>query len=79
MSFLNRKLHANGLDFNVRDTGSKEPALVFLHYWGGTGRTWDLVAEPLSERHRCAAPDLRGWSGSDKKRAATICMLKPMT
>jgi hypothetical protein len=19
------------------------PALVFLHYWGGTGRTWDLV------------------------------------
>jgi pimeloyl-ACP methyl ester carboxylesterase len=43
-----------------------EPALVFLHYWGGTGRTWDLVARQLSERHRCIAPDLRGWGGSDR-------------
>jgi len=66
MSLLNRKVHANGLDFNVRDIGSKEPALVFLHYWGGTGRTWDLVAKQLSERHRCVAPDLRGWGGSDR-------------
>jgi pimeloyl-ACP methyl ester carboxylesterase len=67
MSFTNRKLHVNSLDFNVRDIGSKQPALVFMHYWGGTGRTWDLVAKPLSERHRCVAPDLRGWGGSDRK------------
>ena len=66
MSFLNRKLRANGLEFNVRDIGAKEPAFVFIHYMGGTGRTWDLVAEQLSERHRCVAPDLRGWGGSDK-------------
>jgi pimeloyl-ACP methyl ester carboxylesterase len=66
MSFVHRKLRANELDFNIRDIGSKEPALVFIHYWGGTGRTWDLVARPLSERHRCVAPDLRGWGGSDK-------------
>lgn len=66
MSFTNRKLHVNGLDFNVRDIGSKEPALVFIHYWGGTGRTWDRVAKPLSERHCCVALDLRGWGGSDK-------------
>jgi pimeloyl-ACP methyl ester carboxylesterase len=66
MSFQTRKLHTNGLDFSVRDTGSNEPALVFLHYWGGTGRTWDLVAEQLSAQHRCIAPDLRGWGESDK-------------
>ena len=58
-------LRVNGLDFNIRDIGSGDPALVFIHYWGGTGRTWDLVAKPLSARHRCVAPDLRGWGGSD--------------
>ena len=59
-------LHVNGLDFNVREIGSTQPALVFIHYWGGTGRTRDLVAKSLSERHRCIAPDLRGWGGSDR-------------
>src|SRR6201987_2201838 len=67
MSFLNRKLRVNGLEFNVRDIGSKAPALVFIHYWGGTGRTWDLVTRQLSEHHRCVAPDLRGWGESDRK------------
>jgi len=67
MSFQTRKLHANGLDFSVRDSGRDEPAFVFVHYWGGTGRTWDLVAERLSAQHRCIAPDLRGWGESDKK------------
>jgi pimeloyl-ACP methyl ester carboxylesterase len=66
ISFINRKLCANGLKFNLREIGVKEPTLVFIHYLGGTGRTWDLVAEQLSERHRCLAPDLRGWGGSDK-------------
>jgi pimeloyl-ACP methyl ester carboxylesterase len=67
VSFINSNLHVSGLDFNVRSIGSKEPALVFIHYWGGTGRTWDLVGKQLYERHRCVAPDLRGWGGSDKK------------
>jgi pimeloyl-ACP methyl ester carboxylesterase len=55
-----------GLNFQVRDVGDKQPVLVFLHYWGGTGRTWDLVIRELAGRHRCIAPDLRGWGGSDK-------------
>jgi pimeloyl-ACP methyl ester carboxylesterase len=66
MSLLRRNLRVNGLDLNIRDVGSGDPALVFIHYWGGTGRTWDLVAKPLSAHHRCIAPDLRGWGGSDK-------------
>ena len=66
MSFADRKLRANELDFHLRDIGGNEPALVFLHYMGGAGRTWDLVAERLSAHHRCVAPDLRGWGESDK-------------
>jgi pimeloyl-ACP methyl ester carboxylesterase len=60
-------IRVQGLDFHIRDVGDKQPALVFLHYWGGTGRTWDLVIRELSGCHRCVAPDLRGWGGSDKK------------
>jgi pimeloyl-ACP methyl ester carboxylesterase len=60
-------VRVQGLDFQVRDTGDQQPALVFLHYWGGTGRTWGLVIRELADRHRCVAPDLRGWGGSDKK------------
>jgi pimeloyl-ACP methyl ester carboxylesterase len=54
-------VRVQGLDFHVRDVGDKQPALVFLHYWGGTGRTWNLVIRELAGRHRCVAPDLRGW------------------
>jgi pimeloyl-ACP methyl ester carboxylesterase len=66
MSPRSKTLHANGLQFKVRESGSKDPALVFLHYWGGSGRTWDLVVKQLSGLHRCVAPDLRGWGDSDK-------------
>jgi pimeloyl-ACP methyl ester carboxylesterase len=60
-------MRVQGLDFHVRDVGGNRPALVFLHYWGGTGRTWDLVIREVAGRHRCVGPDLRGWGGSDKK------------
>jgi len=60
-------IRVQGLDFHVRDVGGNRPALVFLHYWGGTGRTWDLVIREVAGRHRCVAPDLRGWGESDKK------------
>jgi hypothetical protein len=43
MSFVTKKVHVNGPDLQLRDVGTKLPALVFLHYWGGTGRTGDLV------------------------------------
>jgi hypothetical protein len=29
------KLKAGHLSFNVLESGSGEPALLFLHYWGG--------------------------------------------
>ncbi len=41
-----------------------EPVLVFLHYWGGSSRTWCGVAAELSARYRTVAPDHRGWGDS---------------
>jgi pimeloyl-ACP methyl ester carboxylesterase len=59
-------IRVQGLDFHLRDVEGNRPALVFIHYWGGTGRTWDLVIREMAGRHRCVAPDLRGWGKSDK-------------
>ncbi|MER6534310.1 alpha/beta hydrolase [Streptomyces sp900105755] len=39
------------------------PTLVFLHYWGGSARTWDLVVDRLAGRDVLTA-DFRGWSRS---------------
>ncbi len=53
------------LHLNVVDTGSGDPALVFLHYWGGSARTWRRVIEALQGPYRCIAYDQRGWGASD--------------
>lgn len=39
------------------------PTLVFLHYWGGSSRTWDLVVDRLADRDTLTI-DFRGWSRS---------------
>ena len=59
------KLSIRGIQLNVHDHGEAEPALVFLHYWGGSGRTWDGVASRLCHRYRTVAIDQRGWGDSD--------------
>jgi 3-oxoadipate enol-lactonase len=59
------KLKAGELSFNVLESGSGEPALLFLHYWGGSARTWNAVISELSKNVRCIAYDQRGWGQSD--------------
>lgn len=49
----------------VTECGSKPQAMVFLHYFGGSGSTWTQVAALLADRWRCVMPDLRGFGGSD--------------
>jgi pimeloyl-ACP methyl ester carboxylesterase len=60
-------LHVNDVDLNVVDTGTGEPALVFLHYWGGSSRTWAPVMDRLASTQRCTAIDFRGWGRSSKE------------
>ncbi|KAH8653554.1 Alpha/Beta hydrolase protein [Xylariales sp. PMI_506] len=40
------------------------PSIVFLHYWGGSHKTWSLVNEIVSRDYPTAALDLRGWGDS---------------
>ena len=58
-------IETNGTRIHVRQQGSGELALVFLHYYGGSAHTWDGIARTLSERYRIVASDHRGWGDSD--------------
>lgn len=58
-------IESNGTRIHVEQRGSGELALVFLHYYGGSSRTWDGVASELADRYRIVATDHRGWGDSD--------------
>ena len=59
------KVSAGSVNLNVIDTGAGDPALLFLHYWGGSARTWEKVIDVLQREYRCVAYDQRGWGSSD--------------
>jgi pimeloyl-ACP methyl ester carboxylesterase len=59
------KIEANGTRIHVTQRGSGNLAVVFLHYYGGSSRTWDKIAEKLSDEYRIVATDHRGWGDSD--------------
>ena len=59
------KIACNGIRVYVDEQGSGHPALVFLHYWGGSSRTWRHVTKALVKRYRTIATDHRGWGESD--------------
>lgn len=59
------KILSNGIHVNVEDSGVGDLPLVFLHYWGGSSRTWRHVTAELGQTHRTIATDHRGWGLSD--------------
>jgi pimeloyl-ACP methyl ester carboxylesterase len=59
------KVTSNGIGIHIEDQGTGDPALVFLHYWGGSSRTWKHVTAPLAKSYRTIAIDHRGWGESD--------------
>jgi pimeloyl-ACP methyl ester carboxylesterase len=65
MSAQDHRIRVAQLEIYAEEEGDGSPALVFLHYWGGSRRTWSQVIAPLSKRFRCIAVDLRGWGKSD--------------
>ena len=58
-----------GLSIHAEEHGTGEPALVFLHYWGGTSRTWGKVTAELEGQFKTVAYDARVWGKSDKTPA----------
>jgi pimeloyl-ACP methyl ester carboxylesterase len=61
---LRRTIQTQGAEIRISESGSGEPACVFLHYWGGSDRTWDQVIDGINGRARCVALDQRGWGES---------------
>lgn len=55
---------ANGIELHVEQRGAGVPALIFLHYWGGSSRTWRHVVETLEPEFRTVTIDQRGWGRS---------------
>lgn len=58
-------IDVNGLKLHVEQQGAGAPAFVFLHYWGGSSRTWAQVIDALAPDFRTVAIDQRGWGRSD--------------
>lgn len=59
------EIETNGTRIHIKQRGSGDLALVFLHYYGGSSRTWDRAANKLSDRYRIVAIDHRGWGDSE--------------
>lgn len=58
---------ANGIELDVVDEGPVDaPALIFLHGFPESHRTWRHQIAHFSDRYRCIAPDQRGYRGSSK-------------
>jgi len=60
------KVRVNGVNLHVEEQGQGDLALVFLHFYGGSSRTWKRVIAELKDEYRCVAYDHRGWGDSDK-------------
>lgn len=52
------------VSLEVEESGVGDLTLVFLHYWGGTHRTWSKVAGELRASYRIVTYDMRGWGES---------------
>lgn len=57
----------SGIELDVVDIGPEDgEALIFLHGFPESHRTWRHQIAHLSGRYRCVAPDQRGYRGSSK-------------
>ncbi|MHA7961028.1 alpha/beta fold hydrolase [Streptomyces sp. L500] len=54
----------SGGAIGVRKQGRRGPALVFVHYWGGSAGTWDAVVGKLPADSATVRFDQRGWGSS---------------
>ena len=58
---------STGVTLGVVDVGPRDaPALIFLHGFPESHRTWRHQIAHLKDRYRCIAPDQRGYRGSSK-------------
>lgn len=68
-----------GIGLNLIKLGQGEKAVLFLHYFGGSSRTWEPVMRLLAADCRCLALDGRGWGDSDAPPSENDCRVEKMT
>jgi pimeloyl-ACP methyl ester carboxylesterase len=67
MSTQGHSILTGRLEICAEERGEGSPALVFIHYSGGSRRTWSSVIERLRHGFRCIAVYLRGWGKSGRQ------------
>ncbi len=55
---------------NFVEDGKGETTLVFLHYFGGSIKSWAGVIDKLKNYFHCVAIDLSGFGNSPKPQKA---------
>ncbi|ANY19960.1 3-oxoadipate enol-lactonase 2 [Tsuneonella dongtanensis] len=64
---MKRVTLAGGIELDCIDEGAEDaPALIFLHGFPESHRTWRHQVAHFKDRFRCVAPDQRGYRGSSK-------------
>lgn len=64
---MERVTLASGIALDYVDEGPRDaPALIFLHGFPESHRTWRHQVAHFSDKYRCVAPDQRGYRGSSK-------------
>ncbi len=58
------KRDIGNLSLYVEEKGAGDISLVFLHYWGGTHRTWNKVTSELEGSFHSVVYDMHGWGQS---------------
>jgi len=54
----------NGSQNTVNGNTGQQPVLVFLHYFGGSARSWQFVISELESYYSCIAIDLPGFGNT---------------
>ena len=54
------------------DVGNGEPALVMMHYFGGSAREWTQVADALARQHQCFAVDMPGFGAANEWQGFSV-------
>ena len=61
---IKRVIDVDGAVLHADTRWGATPALVFLHYWGGSRRTWRPVLARLQPDQAFVNYDQRGWGDS---------------
>lgn len=62
---MSNYINTRNARIHITNEGRGDVALVFLHYWGGSARTWHHVTKGLAGLTNCIGIDLRGWGKSE--------------